>query len=328
MSFFGKLKSRKLSKALAAVVASGVLFFGANNVSAATDDAVAYEFRQDYLSLVNDVRTFQQGIVFFGTMFKVDILSQGQILRDSSMRMAGNISWAYTNPKTKITTNNDMPFYVTNINKEMMLYVQRGGKWSKFMLPEAPMAFAAAVQSNDMSVLQDNLKAVKDVELFRETERQKIFNITLDGKYMAERLHEFQNSANTSKLSTAEIAAQSRFFRNLETALTKTDVICTWTVDRDKNETLTAVVDLTPLMRAYAESVLDEAAAGKIVLSDEDRLLMETIGYYSEFHYSLSSSKITDTKSLSPSSAAQKAPVNNNVFNDLFKDMTTSVGNR
>ena len=325
MKFWEKIKSRKFKKTLAAVAASGILFFGANNVSAAPADNADFEFRQAYLSLVNDIRTFDQSIVFFGTTFHVDISSQGQILRDNSMRMSGNINWAYTNPTTKQTSNNNIPFFMTHLNNEMMLYVQRNNKWSRFILPNIPADFVDAVKSNDISILEENLKAVKSVEIFRDTNSQEIFNITLDGQYLAERLKEYGKKTDTTQFSAEELTEQTNFFRNLENAFQKTDVVCTWTVDKDQNATLTAVVDLTPVMRAYAESVLDEAAEGKITLSDEDRLLMETIGYYSEFHYSMSSSKITNTQALTPPAAARKAAVNNNIFQDFLKDMTTSV---
>ncbi|MBQ7704107.1 MAG: hypothetical protein IJT73_01570 [Selenomonadaceae bacterium] len=325
MNFLSKLKSRKLSKTLAAVAASGILFFGANNVTAAPDDDANFEFRQAYLSLANEVRTFNQSIIFFGTTFHADINSQGQILRDNSMRMSGNINWEYTNPTNNQTTNSNMPFYMTHLKNEMMLYVQRNNKWSKFVMPNVPAYFADAMKSNDIKVLEENLNAVKNVEIFRDTEVQEIFNITLDGQYLAERLQEYRKQQDTTKLSAEEVAEQAKFFHHLESAFQKTDIVCTWTVDKSTNSTLTAVVDFTPVMRAYAENVLDEAAEGKIVISDEERKLMETIGYYSEFHYSMSSAKIANTQSLNPPSAARRAVINNNVFNDLFRDLETSA---
>ncbi len=324
MSFFSKLKSRKLSKTLAAVAASGILFFGASDALAAPNNANA-EFRQAYLSLANDVRTFDQTIIFFGTTFHVDMNGQGQILRDDSMRMSGNINWEYTDPETDQTTNTNIPYYMTHSNNEMILYVQRNNRWSRFLLPIIPADFIDAIKSNSMSVLEDNLNAVKRVEIFRETDTQEIFNITLDGEYLAERLNEYSQKNNTGRLSSNEIAERAKNFRNLEKALRKTDLICTWTVDKNQNATLTAVVDLTPLMRAYAESVLAEAAAGTIVLGDEERLFMETIGYYSELHYSMSSSRIENTKTLVAPIEAVRAPVNQNVFQDLIRRMITSV---
>ncbi len=325
MKFLEKIKSRKLSKTLAAVAAGGMLFFGAGNLAEA-DSNSEFAFRQAYLASAQDNRVFRQNIVFFGTTFHVDINSSGQILRDASMRMNGNINWEYTNPSNNITQNNTMPFYLTQNGAEMTLYVQRQNKWSKFLLPGIPAGFANDLKSTDVSTLQENLQLVKDVELFRENDTQQIFNITFDGKKLSDRMQSYSKAQDTTELSADEVATQQRFFNNLNAALQTTDVKCTWTVDKVKNQTVTAVIDFTDLMRAYAKNVLDDSAAGKIVLSDEDRMLMDTIGYYSEFHYSISYS---DAKlNFNLPSAAQKAAVNNNVFQDLFNDMTTSVNKR
>lgn len=323
MNFFGKMKKNKISKTLAAVVASGVLFFGAGNAIAAPDDDANFEFRQAYLSIPQDNRAFHQSIVFFGTTFHADINSNGVILRDASMRMNGNFNWEYTNPKTNVTTNTTMPFYLTQSGDEMTFYIQRNNKWSKFSLPGVPVALANALKANDLATLQDNIHAVKNVSIFRENRMQQIFNITLDGKYIANLMQGYSRKQDTTELSASEVVSQQNFFRNLSAALQKTDINCMWTVDKTANRTVTAVFDFTDLMRTYAKNILDESAEGTIVLSEEEMLLMDTIGYYSEFHYSFSYSGADSKYNFNLPNAAQKAAVNNNIFSDLFKDMTT-----
>ena len=327
MNFLEKIKSRKLSKTLAAVVAGGMLFFGAGNLAEADSNA-EFQFRQAYLSIPQDNRVFHQSIVFFGTTFHVDITSEGQLLRDASTQMNGNINWEYTDPSTNITSNNTMPFYLTQSGEEMTLYVQRNNRWSKFLMPGIPSGFANALKTSDLSTLQENLNLVKNVELFRETDTQQIFNVTLDGKKLADRMATYEKNQNTTQLSADEVASQQRFFNNLNAALRATDVTCTWTVDKAKTQTATAVIDFTDLMRAYAKNVLDDSAAGRVVLTDDERLLMDTIGYYSEFHYSISYFDATKKLDFNLPKAADRAAVNNNVFQDLIKDMTTSVKKR
>ena len=325
MNFFGKIKKYKLSKTLAAIAAGGVLFFGAGDAFAAPDDDAKFEFRQAYLSIPQDNRAFHQNITFFGTTFHADINSNGVILRDASMKMSGNFNWEYTNPKTNITTNTTMPFYLTQSGDEMTLYIQRNNKWSKFLLPGVPVSFANALKSNDIATLQENLKAVKNVELFRENNVQQIFNITLDGNYIANLMQGYSRKQDTTELSAAEVASQQNFFRNLRAALQKTDINCMWTVDKVNNRTVTAVFDFTELMRAYAKNILNESAEGTIVLTEDERLLMDTIGYYSEFHYSFSYMGADSKFNFNLPGAAQKAVVNNNIFSDLFREMTTAV---
>ena len=327
MKIFEKIKSRKLSKILAAVVASGALFFGAGNLAEADSNA-EFTFKQAYLAAPQDNRAFNQSIDFFSTTFHADVNTQGKILRDGSMQMSGNLSWNYTNPSNNVTINKNIPFYITQGNAEITLYVQRGGKWSKFLLPGVPAEFANALKSNDIKILQENLKAVRNVELFRETDAQQIFNVTLDGQYLAQLMDKYGNNQDTADLSDEEVAAQKIFSRNLQAALRKTDIKCTWTFDKINNRTVTAVLNFTDLMRNYAKNILDESAAGQIVLTDEERMLMDTIGYYSEFHYSWTYLMDDAKTNYAPSSAANKAAVNQNIFNDLIREMTTTVNKK
>ena len=311
--------SKKLKKVLVAAVAGGALLFGGGDALAFPNTEAGWDFRDTYLSMPYNNSIFRQGIVFFGTSFHVDINSYGQILRDASMRQGGNINWEYTSPTTNVTSNSNMPFYIEQMGEQMMLYVQRNGKWNKFAMPGVPIGIANALKSSDLNTLTDNLNAIKDVEIFRDTDNVKIYNITLDGQYLAQK-----NYRTLSGLSADEIATQERFYKHLNAALNMTDFTCTWTVNKKNNTTASVVVDLTPIMRAYAQDVLDDSAAGTIQISDEERMLMETIGYYSEFHYSFSYSTGSNNQSLTPPSAARRAATNNNIFEDLFKDMAGS----
>lgn len=324
MKILEKIKSRNLAKTMAAVLTGGILYFGAGNMAEADSDS-EFTFRQAYLSMAQDNRPFRQNINFFGTTFHADITTEGQILRDASTRMSGNFNWEYTNLSNNITTNMTMPFYVLQEGEEMTLYIQRQNKWSKFLLPGVPVGFANALKSTDIATLQENLKAVKNVEIFRENTTQQIFNITLDGKYIADLLQSYGKKQDTTKLSAAEVESQQIFLRNLTAALKKTDINCTWTVDKIKNQTVTSVIDFTNLMRAYAKNILDESAAGTIVLTEEERMLMDTIGYYSEFHYSISYMGENAKLNFNLPSAAKKAAEKNNIFSDLLRDMTSTV---
>lgn len=313
--------SKKLKKVLVAAVAGSALLFGGGDALAFPNTAAGWDFRDTYLSIPYNNNVFHQSIVFFGTSFHVDITSYGQIMRDASMRQSGNINWEYTSPTTNVTTNLNMPFYVEQTGEEMTLYVQRNGRWNKFAMPGVPVGIANALKSADLNTLTDNLNAIKDVEVFRDTDTVKIYNITLDGQYLANK-----NYRTLSGLSADEIATQQRFYKHLNAALNQTDFTCTWTVNKKTNVTSSVVVDLTPVMRAYAQDVLDNSAAGTIQISDEERMLMETIGYYSEFHYSFSytGDGSVDSQSLIPPSAARRAQTNNNIFEDFFKQMANS----
>ena len=315
MNFLAKLKSRKLSKILSTAAIGGMFIFGSADVVQAGDDMEA--FRQSYLSTATDNRHFRQIATFFGgTVFKADINAQGSILSDASLNMAGTIDWSYTSPRTKQTTNLSIPFYIAqNGDNDMILYVQRYRKWNKITLPGFPAALASAIKTNDLKSLQENAQAVKSAEVFKDDATQSIMKLVIDGKYVASLLDKYENQNSTS----AEVN------RNLKKSLQENDVYCTWTFDKRRKETTTASIELTDLMRGYARSVLDESAAGTIKLDDEERSLLDAIGYYSEFHYSLSRVSSIDREILTPPSTALNAQENDSVFDDLLDDMTAVV---
>ena len=91
-------------------------------------------------------------------------------------------------------------------------------------------------------------------------------------------------------------------------------------------ETVTAAFDLTNIMRAYSRYVLDEAAAGRVVLTDEERDLLDAMGYYAELRsytsYVSSKDKIV---SIEVPPNVNNIPENDDSLNDVFYEMTTVV---
>ena len=110
----------------------------------------------------------------------------------------------------------------------------------------------------------------------------------------------------------------------MKKALTSNDVYITWTVDKKTNRTVTAVLELTDLVRSFARGMLDDSAKGKIVFDKEEMALLDSIGYYSEFHYSLTYDA-GNGPNLDIPAAAARSSENDGVFNDLVDDMTAVV---
>ena len=78
-------------------------------------------------------------------------------------------------------------------------------------------------------------------------------------------------------------------------------------------------------MRAYAKDVLNDAAKGEITLNSDDRKFYESLGYFAELHTKATYYKANeDAKPTMPSNAAN-ALTNENIFNDLVKEVATST---
>ena len=322
MKFFGKTKMRRLAAVLAV---GGALFFGGNaQVSAAPMDNDTWAFREAYTAQVADTRVFEQDMTLVAPIFHLDVDSRAQILTDGSFRMGGNFTWTYTNLQKNYSTNNTIPFYIEQIGNDMTLYVQRRGKWSKMMLPGLPSGIAILWKATDPTIRNEIMDAVKKVEVLKDTPDLRIMNVTLDGAKLATIL-EKNSQATFANLKGDALTEQKEMFGRWLTAFKETDITFAWTVNKPDWKTATASFDLTNIMRAYSRYVLDESAAGRIVLTDEERDLLDAMGYYAELHsYTTNLEPRKDTMVNIPS-ALSKAPENDDSLNDVFKEMTTVV---
>ena len=316
MSFLEKLKSRKLSKLMAAAVVGGSFLFGGGDALAATNTDGMFQFRQSYLAAPPDNRAFRQVISFFGgTVFQADINSEGLILSDASMRMSGTLNWTYTSPKTKQTKNISMPFYIMQDgDSDMSLFVQRNRKWSKMALPGFPSALANAFKTTDPTIMQENMKAVKEAKIFKDDANQRILQLVIDGDYAADLLAKYDDKNADGAIANS----------NLKKALRENDAFITWTVNKNTGKTVTTVIELTDIMRSFARGMLDDSAAGKVKLTQEEMSLLDAIGYYSEFHYSITYHDDADSSIDAPANV-MKAAENDSILDDLADEMVAVV---
>jgi len=308
-------------KILAAVMAGGIIFGGGNAlVTHAADGLLA--FKEAYLAEVTDNRSFSVNADFFGPSHHAELNSKAFILRDGTLRNSGQINWEFTNPADNQVTSENIPYYVEQNGDTMTMYVQRSGRWSKFALPAIPVGIANAIKTTDLATLQQNMSAIKSVEVLKDDANQRIMNINLDGKKLAELLHTY-NDENIEKLSADEKAEQKNFIDHLADALQNTDLTCAWTVNKQNWRTVTASLDLTKLVQAYGKDYLDDAAKGSIVLSQTDRKFYEALGYYSELHLVVNYSKLDEGEVTAPQGISS-ARNNSNVFLDLVQKISAT----
>lgn len=318
-----KLSFKKLA---AAVAIGGAMFFGGNAQADAADvsNSDTWAFREAYVSQVPDTRVFRQDLTLIATNFHLDIDSKAQILKDGSFRMGGNFNWTYTNLKRNYSTNNTIPFYIEQVGNDMTLYVKRRGKWSKMLLPGLPSGIAILWKSTDPAVLNDVMDAVKKIEVLNDTPDLRSMNVTLDGIKLANILN--KNSAATfAGLTGDDLAEEKEMFYRWLSAFRKTDITFTWTVNKPSWTTATAIFDLTSIMRAYAIHVLDESAAGRVVLTDEERDLLDAMGYYAELRSYTTYLKPTDDNLVNLPADLATVPENDDSLDDVFSEMTTVV---
>lgn len=325
MKFFDKLNLRRFAKVAAVAAVSGTFFFG-GTATVSADSAGMAAFREAYLGQRADVRMVDQDLTLISPNFHLDIDSKAQVNANGVMLMSGELSWTYTNLKRNYSTNNSIPFFIQQEgNSEMKLYVKRLGRWSYMVLPGLPAGIATLWKSTDSSMIRNNLDAVKDVEVIQDTADMRVMKVTLDGQKIAAAIEKNAESSFAS-ISDEKFRNQQReVFNRWMTAIRANDIVFNWTVNKPDWETVTAAFDLTDIMRVYSRYVLDEAAAGKIVLNDEERDLLDAMGYYAELKsYTTYISPRKETYIQLPTDLLG-APENDNSLDDIFYEMTTVV---
>ena len=321
MKFFKKMNFRQVA-AVAAV--SAALFFGGNANAATVEDSGMAAFREAYFGQLKNTRMVDQDLTLISTNFHLELDSKAQVTVDDVMRMSGNLSWTYTNLKKNYSTNSLIPFYIEQSGNDMTLYVQRRGRWSKMVLPGLPAGIVNLWKSSDKDILMQNMDAVKRVEVLKDTPDMRIMNVTLDGMKIAEILNK-NSQASLAGLSGDVLTEEKENLNRWLTAIRANDITFAWTVNKPSWTTVTAAFDLTKIMQAYARYVLDEAAAGRVVLTDEERDLLDAMGYYAELR--------SYTTYIPPKSAVDinvppnmdKIPENEASLDDIFSEMTTVV---
>lgn len=321
MKLFGRIKFRRLA-AIAAL--GGAIFFGGNAVEAAPADNGVWAFREAYTAQSADTRVFEQALTLVAPTFHLDIDSRAQVLKDGSFRMGGKFTWTYTNLKKNYSTNSNIPFYIEQIDNEMTLYVQRRGKWSKMLLPGLPSGIALLWKSTDPALLNDVMNAVKKVDVLKDNDDIRIMNVTLDGEKLSAILEKNSQSTFTNLKGDA-LTEQKEIFARWLAAFKSTDITFAWTVNKPSLTTATASFDLTNIMRAYARHVLDESAAGRVVLTDEERDLLDAMGYYAELRSYTTQIKARKDTMVNLPSNLSKAPEDDNSLDDIFSEMTSVV---
>ncbi|MBR3623018.1 MAG: hypothetical protein IKN43_06685 [Selenomonadaceae bacterium] len=303
--------NRTLKKLLAATLVCGGLFAG-NAYAAPTGDGAA-DFKAAYIITPEYNGTMTAGFNIFGPQFHGDVDGKGQILKDGTVRFEGKLDWIYTDKNTNKTTNKSMPIFLEQRNGAMNLYVYRNYEWSKFPLPGIPAGIFAALKSTDPKVLSANMEAVKSAKKIADKNGKKTFKLVLDGKKL---------SAAVKKNANAPKGEQEVLVNRLSNALNKADIELEWTVDSANGKTASINGNLTPLLRAYAKGIIDEMAAGKIKLTDEEKNFYAALGYYAEMPFFISGGTTQDSVMIPAN--LNSAKDNKDVLADIRKDIAST----
>jgi len=306
----------KFKKLFSALMVGGALFACGcdDSYSHCSADAMS-DLKAAYIASPSDNRTLESGLNLFGPYFQANVGGKVCVVKDGTFAWDGKLDWIFTDKNNNNTQNESIPMYIEQHSNMLTLYAYRNGAWNKLSLPAIPVGLIAAVKSDDTNVLANNLSAVKSAEVVAEQANTKKIRVVLDGKKLAGIV-----AANSQNAQGEQAVIMNR----LKTALNSTDITAEWDYNKEKNQTVTLSVNLTPVVRAYAKGVIDEMAAGKIKLSDEDKNYYAALGYYAEAPFYMSTVGAVGKNEIMTPSGLNGARENSAVFADLKKEIATT----
>ena len=311
-------------KKVFAAVGCGALLLGGSPAMAAEQQNAVSIYKQAYLANIQDNRGVMTDIDLFGPNYHWELDADGMVTGDSNMCWHGNMSWDFTERSNNATSHEDIPFYLEQQDGIMTIYAQRAGKWGKISMPGIPAELAHAWKNGAVNFMDDSMQAIKKVTLENETDKYQGLRIVMDaGKMM--QISENYWGDGPANIPAAIKQKHKKRMASLIEALKGTEVTVDWVINKADRKTVTISTDFTPLLRAYARNVIDNMAAGKIKLSDNQREMMESLGYFSELKFYISYKGAKQDENLSVPAAVRQSAVSLLNLSDIQTGVSQAV---
>ena len=295
-------------KKIIAAIGCGVMLWSGSPAMAAEPQDAMSAYKEAYMANFNDERAVSTNLDLSGPDYHWELKAKGKVLRDCTMHWQGSMSWDIKAKKTNLTSREDIPFYLENVNGLLNLYAQRAGKWVKLSVPGIPVEVANVWQNGAVNFMDDSLQAVKNVSLVNETDTQQGLRIVMDAGKMMQASEKYWDDG-TLKLSEKEKKEHQAMMDTMTKALQGTDLTVDWVVNKADHKTISVNTDLTPLIRAYAKNVINDKAAGKIKLSNDEREMMESLLSFSELKFYMTYSGVNQNEKFTIPDDVRKSAV-------------------
>lgn len=289
----------KISKRAVSLLAAGLFLLPVNTHAAPSPQEAQETFQAAWQTAIRDTRLMSAQLTFASPCLQLDFQGLGRTLPDGSTKWAGTAHWAYTEPQSKESSQEDIPFYLEQTDKSLTIYAQREGKWSKLTMPGLPASVTNILKTQEAALLQENIAALKSIAIVQQKGSQQHIRVTFDAGKISQIAKKYGLvPANSPEASYMDI---------LEKALANTDLTADWWVDSTTHETISTSMDLTPLLRAGLQAALQEMnkTPGKIEAGQLE--LLESLGYASELKFSMTTQGLKQDTNLDVPEGIRKA---------------------
>ena len=221
-------------------------------VSAEEVDAMQ-AFREAVLANSDeDNRPFHEDFLFAIPSFQGELEFIGVPDKDA-FKAAGNLEFWLTDDSGNL---NDVviPFYLTQVGKDMKIYFQDEKKWYVFQSPSVAAVMTDIIATPTAQETEEFMGDVKEVTILRDSVNQRTMLVKLDGKKIADEMN--AEAEKNPADNGVEGETQDKFFDYLDTALRNADIWYMWTLDKHSGKTTTISFHLSNLVQEFARAVL------------------------------------------------------------------------
>ncbi len=271
MKFFKSLKRSALTTAILST-----LLFG-NTVSAEQTGMEAFQEAMTK-SPAHDSRIFREQLIFFLPDAKANLDFQGVAQNDTDLRIRGTLNFVITDMKGD-TSPMDIPFYIDQTKKKLTLYFKFGDEWKKFKAPKITASAVDVLGTPTEEDFKEWMSSVKSAEVLRETENQRTMLLDLDEAALSKIISTEYEAEKDEPMTEEDRAFQESFMKYFNQGLQKTDVWCTWTVDKKDWQTITLAINFSGLVQETAKAALNDPDAN---FNQPLIEFLESLAYYSE----------------------------------------------
>ena len=207
---------------------------------------------------------------------ELEVLS---IADDKVFKAKGDFSFWFTDD-SGTTANDEIPFYITQADKDMVVYYQPEKKWYKLRLPSLAAALTDMIATPNPNEVEEMMSDVKEVAILQESDTRRTMLVRLDGEKIADFIKaEAEKKPVENEIETNK-AMQDAATRYIDSGLRNADMWYVWTIDKTNWQTTAMSFNFSNLSQSIARAALmDETQTW----GEFEKNILETVAFYSEF---------------------------------------------
>lgn len=257
----------------------GIFLIG-GKASAEAIDAEAMQIFRDTVAQTagRDTSPFHQDIFFVMPQITSSLTFLASTARDT-LKLEGDFElWTIGEDGKYIEL--DVPFYLDQTDKNMILYFQTDKKWKKITTPISAANLVDMVATPNSQERSQMVDCVKNVTVLKDNDAQRILLVQLDGAKIYQSLKaEMKNDPEIQAQQNTEIAKALDSY--IENGFANADIWYTWTVDKATWQTTTMSFNLSGLLQSIARTALSDTES-EIMSLEPVRQMLEAVAFYSE----------------------------------------------